>query len=414
MNALNPLHITFLFFLAICRLFSLFESPILSFASALSTSGSNVSPQSTLPTSSCKVNTPHTSHVVQVWDNVLESNDYRNELHHYAAESGLGHKCFSYPIQNRDGKNIIELTLNAILTQMEEREENKNGRRAAKQYFVEYWTRQEWRHIEAHADVDENLAKFHDANPSEMEVDDLMTRFPATYKNGYRYPIYGHVLYLHVGSEVKGPTCIFPSRSSGGDLLRSFSNEEQNHGNESDCSSQRNNASDNKYDHVQLITVPAKAGRLLRFHGRDLHAVPRPHDLWMLPFVKGSPETEPEDIWGRSVILFNVWPGDEDPPLSVPLDLNEEEGNQIEENLCNKFEEWNEASVFPRTAPSVQSDSPSTNKSVKVWLLGNDRRRGYPMRTVPLHATEDGGREVVREALEEESLVSIIWLRQSK
>ncbi|KAL7466256.1 hypothetical protein ACHAXS_006546 [Conticribra weissflogii] len=412
---MNRLQSTFILFLATGRYIPSFESPIHLLASALSTSLSNVSPQSTVPTSSCYANTPQTSSAVRVWDNVLESNDHRNELHSYAAKSGLGHKCFSYPIQNPERKNIIELTLDAILTEMEDREEIKRGPRSAKQYYVEYWTRQEWRHIEAHADVDENLAKFHDANPTEREVGDLMTKFPDTYKNGYRYPIHGHVLYLQIGSEVKGPTCIFPGRSSGGDLLKSLSTEKENHDNEAYCSSQSKSTNDiDKNDnHVQLITVPAKAGRLLRFHGRDLHAVPRPHDLWMLPFVKGSPEIEPGQVWGRSVILFNVWPGDEDPPLGVPLDLNEEEWFRREENLCNKFEEWVEESILLRTTPQ-QSADPSANKPVKVWLLGNDRRRGYPMRTVPLFAEEDGGRELVREALGEESQVSMLWLTNKK
>jgi hypothetical protein len=43
----------------------------------------------------------------------------------------------------------------------------------------------------------------------------------------------------------------------------------------------------------ELSVVPAVPGRLLRFKGDLLHAVPCPTDLWLLPFVKGAPQFEP-------------------------------------------------------------------------------------------------------------------------
>ena len=116
---------------------------------------------------------------------------------------------------------------------------------------VEYWARQEWKHIEAHADVDEKAAAAGGA---------------------LRYPTTGHVLYLRVGSEVRGPTCVWSDRA----LARGA-----------------------------LTTVPAVAGRVLRFDGAATHAVPRPHDLWFLPFVKSGGRG---DAFERSVVLFNTWP----------------------------------------------------------------------------------------------------------
>ena len=110
------------------------------------------------------------------------------------------------------------------------------------------YARQEWRSIEAHADVDEFLAKKEDA-----EGKGTVTSF--------RYPVNGHVLYLQKGSQVRGPTCVFPDRRSGGELLRE--------GND-----------------VEVFTVPAVPGRLLRFRGDYLHAVPRPTDLWFLKFIE--------------------------------------------------------------------------------------------------------------------------------
>lgn len=336
---------------------------------------------------------------VKVWDDVLATAKQRAELHTYASKSGLEHKCFSRPLDgDNNNSNIIERTLDAILTEIEGGMDD-GGSGANKKHYVEYWTRQEWRHIEAHADVDENLSKEMDQNISNIDSDSLQSKYPTTYHRsyGHRYPTYGHVLYLQVGSDVRGPTCVFPNRSSGGDLLRSVRN-----GNNSgeECASDKDDA-------VQLVTVPAVAGRLLRFDGRDLHAVPRPSDIWMLPFVKGGAEYEPEEVWGRSVILFNVWPDDEEPPLDVPLD-RPEKGKAI---VCNSFTNWNEVKAAQKLLPSSESE-PESNQSVKVWLLGNERRRDHPLRTVPLLSPAEGGRDVVREALAEKSQVTELWLRQ--
>ena len=127
----------------------------------------------------------------------------------------------------------------------------------------------------------------------------------------YRYPISGHVLYLQVGKEVRGLKCIFPNRNNGGDLLRPLQQ-----------TSTTLSQPRKKQNEIELVIVPAVEGRILKFEGNALHAVPRPADLWLLPFVKGAAQHSPEETWGRSVILFNTWPGDEDPPLDVPLNRN--------------------------------------------------------------------------------------------
>ncbi|KAL7440651.1 hypothetical protein ACHAXM_008497 [Skeletonema potamos] len=338
---------------------------------------------------------------LSVWDGVIGT-EQRMALHRYASEAGLEHKCFSRPLDQSDGNNIIVRTLDKILTEIESEEDiNIQG----KKQYVEYWTRQEWRHIEAHSDVDEALAKMHDQHPSILDNDELESNFSTTYSktHGFRFPSYGHVLYLQVGSEVKGPTCIFPGRSSGGDLLQSNKHQE-NKACTADDIHQGNGG-------VKIITVPAVSGRLLRFDGRDLHAVPRPHDLWMLPFVKGAPEYEPEEVWGRSVILFNVWPGEEDPPLDVSLDTNEGGEETHATELCNTFPKWNEVDVVQSTRAEVP-DTQESNQSVKVWLLGNERRRRYPMRTANLLSPENGGRGALRKALSETSIVTELVLRQ--
>ena len=337
---------------------------------------------------------------LSVWDDVI-GKEQRMALHSYASKAGLGHKCFSRPLaQSSNGNNIIERTLDAILTEIESKDNNMQD----KQQYVEYWTRQEWRHIEAHSDVDEALAKLHDQNPSLLVNDELESKFSTTYgsSHGFRFPSKGHVLYLQVGSEVKGPTCVFPGRSSGGDLLQS--NEQQ----EKACTTDDDNNQGN--GDIKLITVPAVEGRLLRFDGRDFHSVPRPHDLWMLSFVKGGAESKPEEDWGRSVILFNVWPGLEDPPLNVPLDTNEAGEETHATELCGAFSEWNEVDVVQNSQAELPATQES-NQSVKVWLLGNERRRGYPMRTANLLSPEYGGRDSLRKALAEETLVTELLLR---
>jgi hypothetical protein len=210
--------------------------------------------------------------------------------------------------------------------------------------YIEYWCRQEWRHIEAHADVDEFLAK--SGNPR------------------FRYPTHGHVLYLQIGTQVKGPTCIFENCSSGGDLATRTE--------------------------VSLVTVPAVEGRLLRFPGDALHAVPRPTDVWLLPFVQGSPDFNPSQF-ERSVVLFNTW---QDPPMGVPQLL----GNQHE---CLS----DETSVIPRKdwidVPCVEGSvgTGDTLQRTKIWLLGDLSRRNYTMRTINLHSNE----ELLRQALEQSS-----------
>ncbi len=154
---------------------------------------------------------------VSVFDNVIPPSS-QDMLHVAASESGLGHKVFSRPIVNRDESPIIELALDAILTEMEQgggeglagvnsmEMSNDNNVDVVPKQYVEYWTRQEFRHIEAHADVDEHLAKEHDASIANGEM-------TSSTSPPYRYPENGHVLYLKVGSEVQGPTCIFPKVS---------------------------------------------------------------------------------------------------------------------------------------------------------------------------------------------------------
>lgn len=302
----------------------------------------------------------HLNEDVIVWDNVL-SDSNQQVLHSAASASGLGHKVFIRPLIDPDNSGIIERALDAVLTEMGDTANETN------QQYVEFWARQEWRHIEAHADVDENLAKEQDAGVS--------------IGNGFRYPVNGHVLYLKVGSDVQGPTCIFPGRSTGGDLVAK--------------------SSDSKA--VEVVTVPAVSGRLLRFEGSFLHSVPRPADLWFLPFVRGTPEFTPEDKYVRSVILFNTWDGSVAPPKDVHSG-REACVQMYEKSLCNTYLDWNPSFTSTPakiTNAGMKGEELKFGKPAKIWLLGNERRRNNAMRTIKLAAPENA-----RDAFLESSTVS--------
>ena len=186
-----------------------------------------------------------------MWDNVFTGGSM-GALHSAAAACGLGHTLYD---RNLSPRTPLESALGSVLSEL--------GDDAP---LVEYWSRQEWKHIEAHADVDEALA----AGGGSL-----------------RYPRHGHVLYLEVGERVRGPTCVW--EPDGEPPLEDFG---------------------------RLTTVPAVEGRLLRFHGQLQHAVPRPADVWLAPFVINEASTPPH-AFVRSVCLFNTWEDREKPPLEA-------------------------------------------------------------------------------------------------
>ena len=274
---------------------------------------------------------------IHVWDNVLSATS-RSQIHQVAADQGLGHTLM---VRANKPSSLLELALEGILQELNDTSP-----------YVEYWCRQEWRHIEAHADVDEYRAKIQPGD--------------------FRYPTNGHVLYLQVGPQVRGPTCLFPACKSGGDLAH-----------QSD---------------LKVLTVPAVSGRLLRFPGHWLHAVPRPTDIWLLPFVKGSPDFSSE--FERSVVLFNTW--NEEPPMQVEplLDAScQEDGT----NLVKPLGEWNDIETID-SEPSL-----SFSDRTKIWLLGDLKRRNFTMRTAPVYSNG----EVLRDALNQASQPKSTPLSQS-
>ena len=158
--------------------------------------------------------------LVSVFDHVFDRKSCEL-LDRCASSRGLGHAIYA----RRDTpRTPLEHAFEAFLREMDDDAP-----------VVEYWSRTEWRHIEAHRDVDEALA----ASGGEL-----------------RYPDHGHVLYLSVGHRVQGPTCVWEGGSGG---MGGYGG--------------------------SMATVPAVQGRVLRFSGNLPHAVPRPADVWLSPFT---------------------------------------------------------------------------------------------------------------------------------
>ncbi|KAL3929246.1 MAG: hypothetical protein SGPRY_002036 [Prymnesium sp.] len=227
---------------------------------------------------------------------------------------------------------------------------------------VEYWWRDEWQHIEAHTDIDEFL----------FEEEGI-----------WRFPTNAHVLYLAVGKAVRGPTCVW----------------------------ERQPCSQGRDDFGPITTVPARAGRLLRFEGNRMHAVPRPAEAWLEESTNtAGPQSDAPVDMVRSVILFNTWPSPprdvKAAPSSDPIEkikqLAADFGGKAIEDLveamsdphdtCLPFEQWQP--LAPKRIPEKGASSSSTRATeadevrYSVPLLGEQERRQQEEQQVDLVAPQ--------------------------
>jgi hypothetical protein len=270
--------------------------------------------------------------------------------------------------------------------------------------------------IDAHADIDEGMLEDGE---------------------GLRCPATAHVLYLIVEKDLKGPTCVFPTKRLGW-----TDDDDDDHDND---------------DGTEMVVVPAVQGRILRFTGSAMHAVPKPATRWKYSpseqrsFTeqdKEDPEEalddemmdededddsddyydddddgdDDDDEVERSVLLFNTWPDDEPPPRGVDPDYAtgglpdgmevedddeaEADADAMEESekswllaeweedfgkdgadvRCNPREQWNTVAI-----DHVEDQESSNNTGiVHVSLMGNKSRRLHPKKFVklsgPVHA----------------------------
>ncbi|KAL1529122.1 hypothetical protein AB1Y20_000082 [Prymnesium parvum] len=265
--------------------------------------------------------------LLAVYDNVFSPAACRY-LHATSSLGGLGdehHTLFSRRLSPR---TPLERALHSVLLALGDASP-----------FVEYWWRDEWRAVEAHHDVDEELF---------------------AEQREWRFPSHAHVLSLAVGAAVRGPTCVW-RRTRGAPPAAAFGS---------------------------LAAVPARAARLLRFDGTLMHAVPRPALQWLRappPPPPPPPRGAAEEV--RSVVLFNTWQapprGVRRAPQADPLDairrLAEEFGGEAMEELlasmaepadsCRPFEEW--LAVAPKRIRST----PQGDGVYWVPLLGERDRR---------------------------------------
>lgn len=224
----------------------------------------------------------------KVYDNVVSKEtaewlhelcrQWKDEVQQYDTDNGknenipnLKDRLFEFPLQNPEKHPTMQRFLNELIWEM-------LGSDETNKYYVEYWTRQEWHHILAHQDMDEGWEKLLRRERQECLA---QNRKDCNAKNNFRHPFTGQVLYLSIGNNVRGPTVIFDAQN-GNDLMTNHT--------------------------TSMISVPAVTGRLLRFPGDRLHAVPRPADVyWTLDQSKNHIHTKDYE---RSVLLFNLWKTD--------------------------------------------------------------------------------------------------------
>ena len=278
--------------------------------------------------------------LVKVYDNVL-SDEAASWLNTKAVDWPNTDVVFEFPLKEPDKHTPIEQVLNQIMHELyPDNGGNENGNDSSPRYYVEFWKRTPWVHISAHADMDEGHGKQTEHSSPEVP---------------YKHPETGHVLYLEMGSAVEGPTVVW-NVTKGGDFYKQRQSE--------------------------MVTVPAVQGRLLRFQGHALHAVPRPADLYWSHQLDSREGPE----FQRSVILFNTWPYAED-NLLIDYEIQnatETENKPIlKSQSCNPKSNWIDVEVVKYQPPQTQSWwssilglSSSSNKLFQVPLMGNPRRKG--------------------------------------
>ena len=278
-----------------------------------------------LPYASSSINT-----TVKVYDNVLPDSTRTLLLDEVSAWQKEG-VMFEFPLEHPLNHSIIEQILNNIMIELYPEE----SKAASPKFYVEYWKRQEWHIVLAHADMDEHHGR--EVEKSANAGSDVKFKHPET----------GHVLYLRIGEKTQGPTVVF-NRTFGGDLV-----------------------SEEKSD---MIVAPAVESRLLRFQGHLLHGVPRPADLWMnVDLYEPHPIHDAEHE--RSVLLFNTWPVDKHKLQGKKLQKPHSDSTftDTDSYQAHRFDQWQEVKVVDASVDLVESTTKMHD--MQVPLMGDTLRR---------------------------------------
>ena len=293
---------------------------------------------------------------------------------------------------------------------------------------VEYWSREEHMNIDAHVDVDEEL----------LEAGGALS-----------CPAMAHVLYLQVRRGLRGPTVVFPGKRTGWGVPEADSRGLQP---ESEVG-------------VDMDVIPAVPGRLVRFPGSAMHAVPCPADRWLWPpekeiLLRQEEDREEDDEEGyveegeddeddendeeddyeveRSVLLFNTWPDAAPPPRGVEMGYatflagEVEEGYTLEDERriveewtkdygidarwlrCNPASEWKRHPSRgnddpPDAAAGRRGATPTDGTRARVPLMGTRRRRRHDEAAARLRVPEA---RALRAALAQEERVTRLHLTE--
>lgn len=388
---------------------------------------------------------------VTVYDETFSSSTCK-ELHYLAVDHSTrgddGSSLFIRPPNNERPLTPLEHAIDSALVAL--------GDTSRK---VEYWSRDEFMNIDVHADIDE-------LHLEEGEEDD-----DGKESGLLRCPKMGHVLYLEVEDGLRCPTCVFPNKRTGWDVM----NKDYHHTNRKDKQQQQQQTP------VELITIPAVQGRILMFPGSAMHSVPRPTHRWFLSKEEEDilrKEEEAEAQFGgddcdededededdnddddnyddntglsyndsndydvdygeekieRSVLLFNTWPDDETGPRGISGDYISgaiPDGVELSEGTLEDFArtkeaqrllEWEEEYGINAKSLSCNpiadwkqvdvhfhySDSEIENGTVRPSLMGNQKRRVSMKKFVCLK----GPAPALHKALQEEEKV---WQFQMK
>jgi hypothetical protein len=347
---------------------------------------------------------------VSVYDGVF-SPSVCEELHNLALDHNLrgddGSSIFTRPPHNKKPLTPLEHAIDSALVELDDTSK-----------LVEYWSRDEYMNIDAHADIDE------------VQLEEERT---------LRCPKVAHVLYLQVQTGLRGPTCVFPDKKKGWGI-----------------------DIDDDAIGVDLVTVPAFQGRILRFPGSAMHAVPRPANRWLLSreeeralrdqeeeefLDESSLEEEDDDDWDedddgdededieRSVLLFNTWPDDEPPPKGVNgdyatgalpdgIELDEEDAvNFSKTQEAQRLAEWEEEygpnaqnircharSEWQNVGIQIRAAEPeSAEDELRICLMGKKKRRVYVKKIAKLA----GPASALQMALVKENEVSLFRLEDT-
>jgi hypothetical protein len=174
---------------------------------------------------------------------------------------------------------------------------------------------------------------------------------------------------------------------------------------------------------VDLVIIPAVQGRVVRFLGSAMHAVPKPPHKWILSpteeanIRKQQQEDEEEyhdfnnhQHMERSVILFNCWSNDNPPPFGLKTlnavtskipdgiiiddDTDVDLDNTISSQVTTVTKEmdtmnnnWYQTKLHRINFTSVGEDD--SQGTIRVRLMGNKYRHLHNKAVVQLTVNED-------------------------